>query len=54
MKGDGKGNFKVERQDRSGIFSLGAVRDMKVLNVAKHKVVLIAKNNDKLQIVQFK
>ncbi|MDB5249821.1 MAG: hypothetical protein JWQ40_4215 [Segetibacter sp.] len=54
LKGNGKGDFKAIRQDRSGFFSMGAVRDMTVLKTAKRNFVLIAKNDNKIQIVQYK
>jgi len=53
LKGDGKGNFVAVRQNQSGFFSIGAVRDITVLKIQKKKIVLIAKNNDKIQIVQY-
>jgi hypothetical protein len=33
---------------------MGAVRDMVVLNTSGQKIVLIAKNDKKIQIVQYK
>src|SRR6266496_1940830 len=53
LKGDGKGNFVAVRQNQSGFFSIGAVRNITVLKIQKKKIVLIAKNNDKIQIVQY-
>ncbi len=54
LKGDGKGNFVAVHEDRSEFFSIGAVRDIAILKIQKKKIVLIAKNNDKIQIVQCK
>jgi hypothetical protein len=54
LKGNGKGGFETIRQDQSGFFSMGAVRDMVVLNTSGQKIVLIAKNDKKIQIVQYK
>ncbi|MEJ7680168.1 MAG: VCBS repeat-containing protein [Segetibacter sp.] len=53
LKGDGKGNFKALHQIRSGFFSIGAVRDMKVLRTLKHRYILVAKNNDKIEILEY-
>jgi hypothetical protein len=53
LKGDGKGNFTAMHPQQSGINVRGAVRDMQTLKVQKNKIVIIAKNNDSIQIVQY-
>jgi hypothetical protein len=53
LKGDGKGNFVAAAAHQSGINIRGAVRDMAILKIQKKKIVLIAKNNDKIEIVQY-
>jgi hypothetical protein len=51
LKGDGKGGFTAIKH--SGFFSVGAVRDIKVLKTLKHKIILVAKNSDKTEIVEY-
>jgi hypothetical protein len=53
LKGDGKGNFTALPAQQSGINIRGAVRDMTVIKSGKKKIVLIAKNNDSVQLIQF-
>ncbi|HEX8277188.1 MAG TPA: FG-GAP-like repeat-containing protein, partial [Segetibacter sp.] len=53
LKGDGNGNFEAVNANKSGFLSIGAVRDIMVLKTSKHKKVLIAKNNNKIQIVAY-
>ena len=53
LKGDGKGNFTAIPSQQSGINIRGAVRDMKVARVGEKKLVLIVKNNNKSQLIQF-
>ncbi|HEX8678106.1 MAG TPA: VCBS repeat-containing protein, partial [Segetibacter sp.] len=51
LKGNGKGGFTAIKH--SGFFSVGAVRDIKVLKTLKHKIILVAKNSDKTEIVEY-
>uniref|UniRef100_UPI000527A969 FG-GAP repeat protein n=1 Tax=Segetibacter koreensis TaxID=398037 RepID=UPI000527A969 len=53
LKGNGKGSFTTVHPNKSGFFSVGAIRDIRVLKTSRHKEVLIVKNNDKIQIVQY-
>src|SRR6266496_2251167 len=53
LKGDGKGNFTTLSPQQSGINIRGAVRDMAVIKSGRKKLVLIAKNNDNLHVIQF-
>ncbi|MDQ6814460.1 MAG: hypothetical protein M3040_12030, partial [Bacteroidota bacterium] len=54
LRGDGKGNFKAEPIEKSNLYVKGAVRDLKMIKTPKTKLLLIAKNNDKIQLVQYK
>ncbi len=54
LRGDGTGNFKAVPADQSGFFSVGAIRDMKLLKCLKRKMILVAKNNNHVQLVQYK
>ncbi|MGZ8525139.1 MAG: FG-GAP repeat domain-containing protein, partial [Chitinophagaceae bacterium] len=53
FKGDGKGNFTAMPSQQSGISIRGAVRDIVVMKMGKKKLAVIAKNNDKVQLIQF-
>jgi len=54
LKGDGKGNFTALTPQQSGISIRGAVRDILPLKIGKKEKILIAKNNESLQLMQFK
>jgi hypothetical protein len=52
LKGDGKGNFAAINPQKSGLIIDGDVRDLKRIDLKKiGKAVLVAKNNDKLQVL---
>ena len=53
LKGDGKGNFTALTTQQSGVNIKGAVRDILPIQVGKKKVILVAKNNDNVQLMQF-
>jgi hypothetical protein len=53
LKGDGNGGFVNVPVQKSGFFSMGAVRDIITVTAGKKKLVLTAKNNDKIQIFQY-
>jgi len=53
LKGDGRGNFTALTTRQSGVNIKGAVRDMLPLQVGKKKIILVAKNNDSLQWMQY-
>ena len=53
LKGDGTGNFVAVKAQQSGINIRGAVRDIKTINAGKRPLVLISKNNDKIELVQY-
>ena len=50
LKGDGNGNFKSVSIRESGFFIKGAVRDIKIIKRGKQNLLLIAKNNDSIQV----
>jgi len=55
LKGDGKNNFTPIPVSQSGFFVQGEVRDMVSLKLANQKeVMVIAKNNDKVQVLEKK
>jgi len=54
LKGDGKGSFTAIKPQTSGIVIKGAVRDMKEIKAGKNKLLIVAKNNDKIEILSFK
>jgi len=51
LKGDGKGSFTAIKAQTSGIVIKGAVRDMKEIKAGKNKLLIVAKNNDKIEIL---
>ncbi|MGK2862615.1 MAG: hypothetical protein ACSLE0_11825, partial [Chitinophagaceae bacterium] len=53
LKGDGKGGFSALTARQSGINIRGAVRDIVVINIGRKRLVLISKNNEKVQLVEF-
>jgi hypothetical protein len=53
LKGDGKGNFTALTPQQSGISIRGAVRDVLTIQIGKKKIIVIAKNNDNVQLIQF-
>lgn len=55
LKGDGKNNFTPISASESGVFLRGESRDMISLSLGKSKqLVLVAKNNDVIQVIQKK
>jgi hypothetical protein len=55
LKGDGKNNFMPIPVSQSGFFVQGEARDMISLKLANQKeVVIITKNNDKVQVLEKK
>ncbi|QEC68200.1 hypothetical protein FRZ67_13140 [Panacibacter ginsenosidivorans] len=51
LKGDGKGNFTSLTPQQSGISIKGAVRDMQLIKKGKKELIIVAKNNDQVQVV---
>jgi hypothetical protein len=52
LKGDGKGNFKAIPNYQSGLYADGDVRDMKIVEHSFGRLLLVAKNNDSLQVIR--
>ena len=53
LKGDGKGNFTALTPQQSGVNIKGAIRDMLSIQIGRKKAILVAKNNDSVQMMQF-
>jgi len=53
LKGDGKGHFSAVPPALSGFFTIGAVRDIVSLKSRNKQLLLVAKNNDRIQTFQF-
>ena len=52
LKGDGKGNFNTLSLLESGLKIIGDVRDMELINVKNTKHVLVAINDESLQLIK--
>jgi len=52
MLGDGKGSFEYVPYTRSGLDIAGDVRDVQVISMSDSTYLLVAKNNDYLQLVK--
>lgn len=53
LKGDGKGRFNPVPPAQSGFFTMGAVRDIVPVKRKNKQLLLVAKNNDSIQMFQF-
>lgn len=53
LKGDGKGNFTNIPMLRSSLCLKGAVRDILTLKTSEKNLVLVARNNDKIQVLEY-
>ena len=53
LKGDGKGGFSALTPQQSGIAIKGAVRDMITVNIGKQHIVVIAKNNQQIELIEY-
>jgi hypothetical protein len=53
LHGIGKGKFEVLKSRDTGFFSNGQVRRMKIVKGAKKNMLILAKNNDKVQVLGF-
>jgi hypothetical protein len=53
LKGDGNGKFINIPTKQSGLFALGAMRDISIIKNGKNHLVILAKNNDSLQILKY-
>jgi hypothetical protein len=54
LKGDGKGGFVPVSRNITGLFIPGDVRDMLEIKGKNNSVIVISKNNDKVQVVKGK
>lgn len=54
LKGDGKGNFTAVDSNESGLYISGDVKDISLLNLQNRKVIVAAKSDDKVQIVEIR
>jgi len=54
LKGKGDGSFKVETPTQSGFFAPGDVKNMATLQVGERNIVVLAKNDNELQLVKSK
>ena len=52
LQGDGAGNFKAKTMMESGLKIVGDVRDMELLSKNGRKHILVAKNNDRMQLIK--
>ena len=52
LKGDGKGKFTSVMPKTTGLYATGNVRDMVELKSQKNNLIVIAKNNDSLQVIK--
>ncbi|MBA4853723.1 VCBS repeat-containing protein [Emticicia sp. BO119] len=53
LHGKGQGQFEVLKSKDTGFFSNGQVRRMKLIKGAKKNILILAKNNDKVQVIGF-
>ena len=53
LKGKGDNNFVPHFPKTSGFKTMGEVRDLITINVAEKRLVLAAKNNEKMQVFEF-
>ncbi len=51
LKGNGKGAFSVVPSKKSGFFTIGQVRKMSKINQGNKSAIVLAKNNDKAQVL---
>ncbi|MBX2926981.1 MAG: VCBS repeat-containing protein [Saprospiraceae bacterium] len=53
LKGDGKGGFSAVRSRHSGFRTDGEVRDLALLFRGKERIVLVARNNARMQVFRY-
>ena len=54
LKGDGQGVFKALPARQTGLYLEGEVREMLTLKVGKKNMLVVAKNNSPLQVIEIK
>ncbi|MDN5199920.1 FG-GAP-like repeat-containing protein [Fulvivirgaceae bacterium BMA10] len=52
LKGNGKGDFFPSQYKGSGLFIDGDVKDMCLINKGNKKMIVVAKNNDYIQLIE--
>jgi hypothetical protein len=52
LRGDGQGNFEPETMLESGLKIVGDVRDMELLSINGEKHILVAKNDEQMQLIK--
>ena len=53
LKGNGKGNFVALSSRESGILIKGEIRSLKKIEYKKQRMVLVGKNNDKMEVLSY-
>jgi len=53
LTGDGNGRFAAVSSVQSGVSIKGEIRALKQISYGKKKLVLIGKNNDQLEILNY-
>jgi len=54
LKGNGKGEFATMKEQQSGFMIKGAVRDIASVKTKKKELLLIAKNNGTIDVLELK
>jgi hypothetical protein len=54
LKGDGRGGFTAVPPQQSGVMIKGAVRDITVIKRGKEEMIVWAKNNEEIQVMNLK
>ncbi|MEK7256635.1 MAG: VCBS repeat-containing protein, partial [Bacteroidota bacterium] len=54
LLGDGKGNFQTQLPRQSGFFVKGEIRDMISLPVKNKRLILVARNNEAMEVFQIR
>ena len=53
LKGNGKNEFSVIPSSKSGFFSIGEIRDLVSISSGGKNYIMVAKNDDKMQIFEY-
>ncbi len=53
LLGDGRGNFTTVPMSRSGLCIKGAVRDINTIKCGNKNLILIAKNDEKIEVLEY-
>jgi enediyne biosynthesis protein E4 len=53
LKGTGRGDFKALSISESNFFVKGAIRNMQTIKTNERNIVLIARNNENLKVVEY-